>query len=358
MKNKRTILFTGGGSAGHVTPNLALIKRFQDMHWTIVYIGSKNGIERKIIERTQIAYYAITTTKLHRYFSWKNFLIPIKLLCAITQAYFICKKTKPSVVFSKGGFVALPVVIAAWLNRIPIMVHESDLSPGLANRLSFPFSQCIAITAAITARSIKQKSKLLLTGTPIRENLLQGKAERGLAYCGFYNTKPVLLIFTGSLGAKKINQAIDRILKRLLNTFQVIHIVGNDTKKIHMNNIAGYYAVNYLNEELADVMACADLVISRAGANAIYELLTLKKPHILIPLPAYASRGDQIENAHYFSEQGLSVVLDEDNLTDEKLLNTIMNAYRNLKNTKQLLKRFISPDSITIIYDRLVALAK
>jgi len=354
MNSISTILFTGGGSAGHVTPNLALIKKLQQDNYNLLYIGSENGIEKEIISRIQIPYYSITTGKLRRQLTWKNLLTPFQVIKGIWQSYALCKQLKPNVVFSKGGFVAFPVVFGAWLNHIPVVIHESDLTPGLANRLSFPFAKLICVTSPITANYFKNKNKILVTGTPIRDSLFQGNTEQGLKLCSFNSSKPVLLIFGGGLGAEPINKPIRRLLAKLLETFQIIHLCGKGKTDPQLKNTVGYKQFEYLNEELPDVMACADLVLSRAGANSLYELLALKKPHVLIPLSKKASRGDQIDNANYFRQQGLSIVLNEDTLTDEKLFTTIMQTYQNLDNIKQKLNDFSAPNSAQIIVDKLI----
>jgi UDP-N-acetylglucosamine--N-acetylmuramyl-(pentapeptide) pyrophosphoryl-undecaprenol N-acetylglucosamine transferase len=353
----QTILFTGGGSAGHVTPNLALINEFQKAGWKVLYAGSKHGIERAIIERAQIPYFSVSTGKLRRYFSWQTLFEPFAILMGIFQAISLCRRVKPNVLFSKGGFVAFPIVVGAWLNRIPVIVHESDLTPGLANRMSFPFADKIFVSFGDNPTKLPSK-KIRVTGNPIRESLAQGKKEQGLKYCQFSDQKPVLLILGGGLGAAIINQTIRSILPQLLETFQIVHICGKGKMDSTIAVDARYRQFEYLNDELADIFACSDLVISRAGANSLYELLYLKKPHILIPLSKRASRGDQIVNAQYFSQRGLSNVLYEEDLSGKSLLQLINTVYADKVEQEQRLINFVLPESNKIIYQELVQIAK
>lgn len=356
---KIKILFTGGGSAGHVTPSFPLIQIFKNKGAIIFYVGSKEGIERSLVAPLNIPYYAVITGKLRRYWSWKNFLTPFQLVFGVVQSALLCRRLKPNIIFSKGGFVALPVVIGAWLNRIPIVIHESDLTPGLANRLSFPFAKLICVTFDVTTQYFKNnKDKVLVTGVPIRESLYQGDRNKGLRFCGFNEEKPVLLIMAGGLGSVEINNMIRRLLVPLTNKFQVIHLCGKGKLDQNFSNIPGYKQFEYLQEELADVLASADLVISRAGATSIYELIALKKPHILLPLSKQASRGDQIKNADYFSQQGLSKVLYAEQFSDEKFLQTVFHCEKNLEAIKNKLANFKQPDSARLIVDKLIALLK
>ena len=348
--NAHKIIFTGGGSAGHVTPNIALINECRNHGWDVNYIGSKHGMEKELIATLAIPYFAITTGKLRRYFSWRNFIDPFKILRGIWQAFWLCRKISPLIVFSKGGFVAFPVVIAAWLNRIPVIVHESDLTPGLANKLSFPFADQICVTFAVTKEHIMQQDKVVVTGTPIRPELFHGDAANGLRLCGFTADKPVILIYCGGLGSQAINRNIRALLPQLLNNFQVIHICGKNNIDPKLEQ-PGYKQFVYLQQELPDIMACTDLVISRSGANSLYELLTLQKPHILIPLPKKASRGDQIVNAQYFAKQGMSQVIFEETLTPAKLYEKIVWLYEHKQETLDKLASYKKTNSVAIIYD-------
>jgi UDP-N-acetylglucosamine--N-acetylmuramyl-(pentapeptide) pyrophosphoryl-undecaprenol N-acetylglucosamine transferase len=355
MTKKIKIIFTGGGSSGHVTPNLPLISALQNKGVAVFYVGSKKGIEHSIIKSLRISYRTITTGKLHRYWTWKNLLTPAQLLIGIAQSFLICQKIKPDVIFSKGGFIALPVVVAAKLNSIPVVIHESDLTPGLANRLSFPFAKLICITFPETVKYFKNSSKVLLTGMPIRDSLLHGDPEKGLKFCGFSDElKPVLLIMSGGLGSTIVNESVRRLIGPLTEKFQVIHICGKNKADPAYEGIEGYKQFEYLQDEFADVLASADLVISRAGATSIYELLALNKPNILLPLSKKASRGDQIDNAKYFAQLGLSKVIYSEEFSDEKLLKILSESYENLDQLKSQLSQFKQPNATQIIIDRLV----
>ena len=322
------IVLTGGGTAGHVTPNIALIPALKDAGYQISYIGSYNGIERKLIEELGIPYYGISSGKLRRYFDPKNFSDPFRVLKGFHEAKKLLKQLKPDVIFSKGGFVTVPVVIAAKRCKIPAIIHESDMTPGLANKLCIPSAVKVCCNFPETVNSLP-KDKAVLTGTPIRQELLNGNREAGRQFCGFTADKPVLMIIGGSLGAASINDHVRKILPELLKDFQVIHLCGKGKMDEKLTGTAGYVQYEYIKDELKDLFAMADVVISRAGANAICELLALHKPNILIPLPASASRGDQILNAESFENQGYSYVLQEKDVTSETLLNAVNSVYED-----------------------------
>lgn len=355
MIKKIKVMFTGGGSSGHVTPSLPLISALQHKGADIFYVGSKKGIEHSIIKSLKISYYPILVGKLHRYWTWKNLLTPFRLLIGIVQSFLICRKIKPDVIFSKGGFVALPVVIAAKLNDIPTVIHESDLTPGLANRLCFPFAKLICITFPSTLKYFKYSSKVLLTGMPIRDALLHGNYHKGLELCGFVDKlKPILLIMGGGLGSNIINECIRRLINSLTEKFQVIHICGKNKSDPVFEGIKNYKQFEYLQEELADIFAISDLVVSRAGATSIYEILALKKPNILLPLSRKASRGDQIDNAKYFANLGFSKVIYFEEFSDEKLLRILFESYENLDQLKTQLNRFKRLNATQIILHKLL----
>lgn len=353
-----TIIFTGGGTAGHVTPNIALIRRFQKEGWSINYIGSKNGIEKELIAPLEIPYFAIANGKLRRYFSWQNFIDPFKIIFGIIQAFFLCRKIKPNVVFSKGGFVTFPVVVAAFLNKIPVIIHESDLTPGLANRLGFRFANKICVTFPDTVKYLPDKTKAVVTGNPIREEFFSGSKEKGLEICGFSRDKKMILVFGGSLGADCINTAIRKLLPDILEKFQIAHVCGKG--KIDNNyNYAGYKQFEYLHEEFPHVMAAADFVISRSGANTVYELLILRKPHIFIPLSKKYSRGDQIDNAKYFANLGFSQIVFEEDLLDDKsqkLLEKILLVNEHCDEISAKLSTFTHMDAVSEIYNIVMSL--
>lgn len=322
----KRIVLTGGGTAGHVTPNMALIPRLQELGYEIHYIGSYNGIEKKLIEEMHIPYYGISSGKLRRYFDLKNFTDPFRVIKGFSEAQHLIKKLKPDIIFSKGGFVAVPVVLAARKNHVPVICHESDMTPGLANKIALPFASKICCNFPETLKSLPA-DKAVLTGSPIREELRLGDPEKAKKFCHFTSDKPVLMVIGGSLGSANVNAAIRGILPQLLKDFQVIHLCGKDKLDPALNGTPGYVQYEYIKEELADLFALADVVVSRAGANAICELLDLRKPALLIPLGSNASRGDQILNAQSFKSQGFCEVLTEDVLTSELLLETIHKLY-------------------------------
>lgn len=316
--SKYKIIMTGGGSAGHVTPNLALVPKLESLGFEIKYIGSKKGIENDIIKKANIPFYSISSGKLRRYFDVKNFSDPFKVIKGVGDAFRILSKEKPDIVFSKGGFVTVPVVIAASMKKIPVVAHESDFTPGLANKIAGRFCDKLCVTFPESLKYI-EGNKGILTGTPIREELFNGRAEIGRRFCNFKYDKETILIIGGSLGAKVINDTVRMDIERLLKEYNIIHLCGKNNLDDKLKNKEGYIQLEYVSEELPDLMAYADLVISRAGANAIFELLALQKPHILIPLSAKASRGDQVLNAKSFKKSGYSVVIEEEELTTDKL---------------------------------------
>jgi UDP-N-acetylglucosamine--N-acetylmuramyl-(pentapeptide) pyrophosphoryl-undecaprenol N-acetylglucosamine transferase len=318
----KRIVLTGGGTAGHVTPCIALLPQLKQEGYDIQYIGSYQGIERKLIEEYNITYHGISSGKLRRYFDPKNFSDPFKVMKGYLEARKLLKTLKPDIVFSKGGFVTVPVVLAAKNCKIPVIVHESDITPGLANKLALPSASKICVNFPETLKYLPE-GKAVLTGTPIRKELFSGNKLRGLDFCGFTVNKPVLLVIGGSTGSRVINEIIRGMLPTLLRDFQVIHLCGKGNLDERLNDTTGYAQYEYIRAELSDLFAAADLVISRAGANAICELLALRKPNILIPLSAKASRGDQILNAESFERQGYSYLLKEEDLSIAKLLEAI-----------------------------------
>lgn len=313
---RKKIVLTGGGTAGHVTPNMALMPALERLGWEISYIGSSGGMEADIIQEINIPFYGISSGKLRRYFDWQNFIDPFKILKGVVDAYGILRHLQPHVIFSKGGFVTVPVIVGAWLNRIPIIIHESDFSPGLANKIALPFAAAVCLTFPETLEYVKTG---IVTGLPIRSEILNGDRQRGYSFCGFNQELPILLVIGGSSGSTRINGAVRQILGDLTARFQIIHGCGKGNLDPSLDGIWGYRQVEYLGAELADVLAIADLVVCRAGANTIFELLALRKPHLLIPLPRTASRGDQILNATSFQRQGYSAVLLEEDLNASSL---------------------------------------
>ena len=316
------IVFTGGGTAGHVTPNIALFPAVKEAGYEISYIGSYEGIEKELITGQGVTYYGIDSGKFRRYFSWKNFTDPFHVVKGYFQAKKLLKNLNPNIVFSKGGFVSVPVVMAAKKCKIPCIIHESDITPGLANKLAIPSATKVCSNFPETLNYLP-KEKAVLTGSPIRKELFTGNKIKGLDFCGFTANKPVLLVIGGSTGAASVNNAIRDLLPTLLQKFQVIHLCGKGKTDETYSGREGYVQFEYINKELKDLFAAADVIVSRAGANAICELLALKKPNILIPLSAAASRGDQILNAESFERQGFSYVLKEEDVTNETLLSAV-----------------------------------
>ncbi len=322
----KRIVLTGGGTAGHVTPNIALLPGLKELDYDIHYIGSHDGIEKKLIEEMDIPYYGISSGKLRRYLDIKNFSDPFKVVKGYQEASKLLKKLKPDVVFSKGGFVTVPVVTAARRRKIPAIIHESDMTPGLANKLCIPSAAKVCCNFPETLEYLPEE-KAVLTGSPIRQELMTGDRLKALEFTGLTANKPVILVIGGSLGSVIVNDFVRSILPELLKDFQVIHLCGKDKVDESLTNLPGYVQYEYIKKELRDLFALSDVVISRAGANAICELMALRKPNLLIPLSASASRGDQILNARSFERQGFSVVLEEEEITKESLYEALTTLY-------------------------------
>jgi UDP-N-acetylglucosamine--N-acetylmuramyl-(pentapeptide) pyrophosphoryl-undecaprenol N-acetylglucosamine transferase len=314
------VLFVGGGSAGHVVPSIPLIHYFRGAGWRVGYVGS-GAPETDLIRALQVEFFSIPSGKLRRYWSTKNVRDVFRLLAGLWQATRLVRRLQPHVIFSKGGFVAFPVVVGAWLNRVPVVAHESDLTPGLANRLSAPFVDVICTSFAETQLG---RARIEYTGSPLRPELLKGSAARGREVCGFDTGKPMLLVVGGSLGSEVINSAVRRGIRRLADRFNVAHVCGPGRVDVRLRGQPGYRQFEYIDDGWGDVLAAADLVVSRAGANAVFELAALGKPSLLIPLSTQASRGDQIDNARYAERQGWSRVLDEEDLDPERLLEELV----------------------------------
>lgn len=322
----KTIIFTGGGTAGHVTPNLALMERLDRSEWTVHYIGTADGIEKTLVgDREDLVYHEVAWGKLRRYFSWKNFTDPFRVIKGYAQSRKIMKTVKPDVLFSKGGFVSVPVVAAA-KGKCPVIAHESDYTPGLANKIAGRFASTVCVTFSDTLKFVGEKG--VHTGTPIRPELYRGSRIKALEFTGLTGTRPVLLAVGGSLGAQAVNECLRASLPELLKTFDIVHLCGKG-KKDDSIHAEGYLQYEYIQEEMADLFALADLVLSRAGANAVYELLALQKPALLVPLPAASSRGDQLLNAGYFEKNGYAKKLLQEDMTPQTLETALMELYRD-----------------------------
>ena len=342
---------TGGGTAGHVTPNVALMPALKEAGYDIHYIGSYTGIEKELIEAQKIPYTGIASGKLRRYFDLKNISDPFRVIKGFAQAIGLMHKIKPDIVFSKGGFVSVPVVLAAKTCGIPAIIHESDITPGLANKIAIKGAKKVCCNFPETLKYLPA-DKAVLTGSPIRRELLSGNKENAYKLCGFpAEKKPVLLIIGGSLGSRAINEAVRKVLNELLKDFHIIHLCGKGNLDESLNGITGYAQFEYASSELTDMLALADIAISRAGANSICELLALHKPNILIPLSAAASRGDQILNANSFEKQGFSYVIKEEDVTDEILLSAVKEVYKNRQTYIDAMSNSGQMDSIATIID-------
>ena len=344
----KKIVLTGGGTAGHVTPNITLLPALREAGFDPYYMGSYEGIEKKLIADFDVPYTGIATGKFRRYLDIKNLTDPFRVLKGFAEARKYLKELAPDVVFSKGGFVSVPVVRAAASLGIPCIIHESDMTPGLANKLCFPVASRVCCNFPETLQMLPE-GKGVLTGSPIRSELKSGNKLAGLEMCGFTAQKPVIMVIGGSLGAAAVNKAVREALPRLLEDFQVVHLCGKDKIDNLLLTTPGYKQFEYVKGELKDLFAMADLVISRAGANAICELLALHKPNILIPLPARSSRGDQILNAKSFEAQGFSLVIDEDDLTTHLLVEKVTELFFTRQSYYDTMSRSGQLDSIDTI---------
>ena len=324
-KQKR-IVFTGGGTAGHVTPNIALIEPLLAEGWDVHYIGSNTGMEKDLIAALSgVTYHGISTGKLRRYFSWQNFIDPFRVLRGYKQARQLIRALKPDVIFSKGGFVSVPVVLGA--GKVPVVAHESDYSPGLSNRIACRYTDKVCVSFEDTLPHVPH-GKGIFTGTPIRPALYEGSKERALAFTGLSGAKPVLLVMGGSLGAQKLNALVRAALPVLNETFDVIHLCGkgkNDCDCV----ACGYAQYEYIDKELPDLFALADVVLSRAGANSVFELLALNKPSVLVPLTSSSTRGDQLLNANYFQKKGYARVIDQNTATTQEIAAAVKDVYEH-----------------------------
>lgn len=335
----KRIVLTGGGTAGHVTPHLSLIPRLRQEGYDIHYIGTEKGIEHEMIAKIpDVTYHAVKSGKLRRYFSLQNFTDPFRVVAGAFQSMHLMRKLKPDVLFSKGGFVSVPVVIGAWLCRVPAVCHESDLTPGLANRICARFATKVATTFPECAKALGAKG--VHTGTPLRPELFQGSRAAGLAMAGFDGRKPVLLMTGGSLGAQSVNKCLRESLPELLPHMDVLHLCGKGNLDESLAGLKGYCQKEFLSGEMPDALAVADLVLSRAGSNTLSELLALHKPMLLVPYPLSASRGDQIENAKSYERQGLARVLMQEDMTPRTMTDALLSLLADRDQLLQALKNY------------------
>lgn len=322
--NKK-ILFTGGGTAGHVMINMVLIPKFMEKGWGVEYIGSQNGIEKLLVQN--VKYNSISTGKLRRYWDWENFKDPFKIIKGCIQSYKLMKRIKPDVIFSAGGFVSVPVVIGAWMNKVPVIIREPDSTLGLANKIALPFTTKLCTTFPQTGENVSNEKKVYV-GPIVREEIERGNVLRGRSYCKFQQDKPVLLIMGGSQGAQWINDMVRESLETLLLNFNIVHMCGKG-KVDSSIGVKGYMQFEYIGEELPHILNMASVVVSRAGSTAISELLFLKKPMLLIPLTNSSSRGDQVLNAEYFSRQGYAEVILQDKVSMNVFIHAVNKLYAN-----------------------------
>ncbi|MBT2689718.1 undecaprenyldiphospho-muramoylpentapeptide beta-N-acetylglucosaminyltransferase [Bacillus sp. ISL-47] len=346
--NKQTIVFTGGGSAGHVTPNIAIINELSKDEWTIHYIGSKKGIEKELISKMGIPYNSISSGKLRRYMDAENLKDIFRVLKGIMEARSLLKKIKPKLIFSKGGFVSVPVIIAASSLKIPIYIHESDLTPGLANKISQRFASKI-FTSFEEAAKYFPANKTVVIGSPIRREIFSGKKERGKRYLDFTKDLPILTVMGGSLGAKKMNETVRDSLEMLTANYQIVHLCGKGQKDDSLDNTPGYRQFEYVNEELPDILAATDTVVTRGGSNAIFEFLALKIPMLIIPLTKKQSRGDQILNAQAFSKKGYALTLEEEKLSKHSLIQSLENLEKNKEKIISTMETSPMGDALSVL---------
>ena len=314
----KRIIFTGGGTAGHVVPNIALMERLHaEGDWDIHYIGTA-GMEKELVSAyPYVTYHEIEAGKLRRYMSRENLTDPFRVIRGIRQAKDHIRLIKPDVIFSKGGYVSVPVVVSA--GKVPVVSHESDYTPGLANRIASRFTDTICVSFADTVGFVPG-GKGVHTGSPIRPELYAGSRDRGLGFTGLDGKKPVLMVMGGSLGAQRMNELVRAALPGLLERFDVVHLCGRGKLDEACSDLPGYIQYEYIKEEMPDLYALADLMISRAGANSVFEILALHKPALLVPLTSASTRGDQLLNAQYFEKKGFAHWLDQNTADGAALL--------------------------------------
>ena len=349
----KTIVLTGGGTAGHVNPNIALMPSLKEQGFDIHYLGTAGGMERGMIQDIDnVTYHIIRSGKLRRYFSLQNFSDPFKVIGGYFDAKKILKKVKPSVVFSKGGFVSVPVVLAAKSLKIPTILHESDYTPGLANKILLTRSDKILVTFEDTLKYIKNNG--IFTGTPIRKELYSGN--KNIANELFKTNKPVLLCTGGSQGAQALNNALRQNLDKLLKRYNIIHLCGKNNLDSSLNSLEGYYQLEFATSQMRDFLAASDIILSRAGANSVFEFLALNKPALLIPLPSSTSRGDQVLNSQYFANRGYSMVLDQENIS--QLVKNIDELYQNREKLQNAMKQAKNADGTAAVLTQLLQMVK
>jgi UDP-N-acetylglucosamine--N-acetylmuramyl-(pentapeptide) pyrophosphoryl-undecaprenol N-acetylglucosamine transferase len=344
------VMVVGGGSAGHVIPALPVMAALQAQGAEVLFVGTSSGLEESLVAPAGVNFAAISAGKLRRYFSWQNFTDLFRIVIGIVQAWLLIGRYKPDVVFSKGGFVSFPVAFAAWLRRVPVVAHESDITPGLANRLVLPFVATLCVSFP-PAEGGPDKPRIVHTGTPLRSEILAGEAERGRALLGLPGNKPLLVVTGGSLGADALNAVVRDALEPLLERFEIVHVCGAG-KQVDIE-AKGYVQREFVSAGWGDMLAAADVVLSRAGANALFELLALGKLHLLVPLSAKASRGDQLANAAYARKHGYSAVLYEEDLDAHTLVQALAELMRNRAAYTRAMTQNTQPDATAAIVHEL-----
>ena len=347
-------MVTGGGTAGHVLPALPVVETLLARGVDVDFVGGRNGFEERLVtplntpssEAAKLTYHGIATGKLRRYFSLANLADAFRVPLGVWQAWRLIGRVRPDVVFSKGGFVSFPVVLSAWLRRVPVVAHESDLTPGLANRLAAPFVQSLCVNFDLHAAKHR---RVVITGTPLRSDLREGDATRGREALGVAGDKPLLLVVGGSLGATRLNEVVREAIDGLLAHYKVVHVCGPGKVDAALADTPGYTQLEYVDAGWGDIIAAAQLVVSRAGAGALYEWCALGKPHLLVPLPKTASRGDQIENAAFAKARGWSLVLAEEALTPVTLLDSVATLVAEAPRIRERLTTFQARDSVALI---------
>jgi UDP-N-acetylglucosamine--N-acetylmuramyl-(pentapeptide) pyrophosphoryl-undecaprenol N-acetylglucosamine transferase len=344
------VVFAGGGTAGHVVPNLALISELRERRWDVAYVGTASGLEATLAARAGVPFFPIHAGKLRRYASWRTAMAPALTLYGVLEAVQALRRLRPAVVFSKGGFAAFPLAPAAKICGIPLILHESDLTPGLANKLALPFAAHVCTAFAETPKRIRTKVPTSVTGIPLPREIGDARAERAAKRFGFSDGKPLLLVMGGSQGSEAINRHVRALVPELVNAFEIVHLCGRGKLDAGLAKLAGYHQLEYVHEGYYDLLACAALVVSRAGANSLEELRTLAKPHVLIPLSGTASRGDQVLNAAFFKERYGSVVMEEASMTPA----TLADALRDAQQTAEAIRGRLSADSQSQSRERVV----
>ncbi len=347
------VLMVGGGSAGHVIPAIPVIAALKARGDSVAFVGTYSGLEAQLLADAGVDFYPISAGKLRRYFSWQNFTDLFRIARGCWQAFWLLGRVKPDVVFSKGGFVSFPVALASWLRRKPLVAHESDLTPGLANRLVLPFADALCVSFADTHPPAGVR--MVHTGTPLRAAILEGNAAAGRSALDLAPDRPLLIVTGGSLGADALNAVVHDAAPQLVTRFHVLHVCG--AGKLSELELDGYEQREYVDAGWGDLMAAADLVVSRAGANALFELLALRKPNVLVPLSAKASRGDQLDNAAFAERSGYSEVVHEEALDAETLLTAVDRVWAERERRIEAMSAMPVPDAAHAIVDELDRLA-